>query len=182
MPALPSLVLLGTVGLMEMVVDAQPNLIARIFSRTLALSTFTAFIFFAFGLGMSQYRVDVAIIDEEMVTAAQWIAQNVPPEELLAVHDIGAVGYFAPRPILDLAGLVSPEVIPLFYQPERLWDMLRSRDTHYLMVFPDQIPSGPTSDSPLCLVFVTNGTSSPRAGGANMAVYRLEWEGSCIQD
>jgi hypothetical protein len=181
-PALPSLVLLGAVGLVDMVVHAQSNLMARVLSRTLALSTLLAFLFFAFNLGLSQYRVDVAIIEEEMVAAAQWIARNVPTDELLAVHDIGAVGYFAPRPILDLAGLVSPEVIPLFYQPERLWDLLRLRDVRYLMAFPDQIPGGGASDSRLCLVFVTNGTASLRAGGANMAVYHLVWDGSCIQD
>jgi len=31
-------------------------------------------------------------------------------DDLIAAHDIGAIGYFAPRPILDLAGLISPDV------------------------------------------------------------------------
>src|SRR5690606_33949171 len=34
----------------------------------------------------------------------------VPPGELVACHDIGALGFFADRPLLDLAGLGTPEI------------------------------------------------------------------------
>ena len=38
---------------------------------------------------------------------AQWLDRNTPPNALIAAHDIGAMGYFARRPPLDLAGLIS---------------------------------------------------------------------------
>jgi hypothetical protein len=44
------------------------------------------------------------------VAMARAIPGVVPVGERIATHDIGAIGYFSGRPILDLAGLGSPEV------------------------------------------------------------------------
>jgi hypothetical protein len=121
----------------------------------------------------------VRIIQEEMVTPARWIADNIPTDELLAVHDIGAVGYFAPRPILDIAGLISPEVVPLVNDADSLWDLLADRGAAYLMAFPDQIPGHNPNDSRLCPVFESSGRTATNAGGAKMRIYRLSWDGGC---
>lgn len=43
----------------------------------------------------------------------QWLAENTPPDAVIAAHDIGALGYASERRILDLAGLVSPEILAL---------------------------------------------------------------------
>jgi hypothetical protein len=121
----------------------------------------------------------VRIIDEEMVTAALWVRDNIPPEELLAVHDIGALGYFAPRPIIDLAGLLSPEIVPFINEEEPMWNWMRQSGARYLMAFPDQVPGDDISDLRLCEVYTTGGRASPAAGGPNMAVYTLAWDGHC---
>lgn len=42
-----------------------------------------------------------------------WLAENTPPEAVVAALDIGALGYGSDRRILDLMGLVSPEVLVL---------------------------------------------------------------------
>ncbi|HSE40756.1 MAG TPA: hypothetical protein VLH08_08325, partial [Acidobacteriota bacterium] len=42
----------------------------------------------------------------------EWIQMNSTPDSTLAVKDIGYIGYYSQRKILDLAGLVSPECIP----------------------------------------------------------------------
>jgi hypothetical protein len=138
-----------------------------------------AYLYFAFGAGLAAYGQDVRIINEEMVASAHWIADNLPPDELLAVHDIGAVGYFASRPILDLAGLVSPEVVPVILDEGALWELMQEHDARYLMAFPDQVPGKDTSDSRLCPIFTTNGTASPSVDGPNMTIYALSWEGDC---
>src|SRR5690606_15382840 len=44
------------------------------------------------------------------VAMAEIVAREVPTGELVACHDIGALGFFANRPLLDLAGLGRPEV------------------------------------------------------------------------
>ena len=71
-------------------------------------------------IGARAYARDVAIIETEMVAAARWVAGNTPAGALVAAHDIGALGYFGERPLLDMAGLVSPEVIPFIRDETRL--------------------------------------------------------------
>ena len=94
---------------------------------------------------------------------------------VVAVHDIGAVGYFAPCDILDLAGLVSPEVIPIIRDEAALMALMEARDAAYLMTFPGWYPRMVT-DPRVQLIYQTDG-AAPAAGGEHMAVYRLVWDG-----
>jgi len=41
---------------------------------------------------------------------ALWLKRNTPANALIALHDIGAVGYSSERKMLDLVGMVNPEV------------------------------------------------------------------------
>jgi len=43
----------------------------------------------------------------------EWLKANTPEDAVIAAHDIGALGYASERRILDLAGLVSPEILEL---------------------------------------------------------------------
>jgi hypothetical protein len=181
-PALPSIVLIGVIGTAYIVRRGAKSVIGRVLSRSLMISTALAFAYFAFVSGPIVYRQDTRIIDEEMVSSAHWIAENIPTDQLLAVHDIGALGYFAPRPIIDLAGLVSPEIVSFITDPDPLWNWMQERGALYLMAFPDQIPGKRTDDPRLCPVFETGGTTSPAAGGPNMTVYLLAWDDICPQN
>ena len=40
----------------------------------------------------------------------QWLARNADPDAVVAAPDIGAVGYYSERRVLDLGGLVTPEI------------------------------------------------------------------------
>jgi len=46
----------------------------------------------------------------------RYCAKHTPPGAQVAIADIGAFGYYADRPVLDLAGLVSPAMIPIVNQ------------------------------------------------------------------
>lgn len=178
-PALPAYTVGGVVGLAWLLDAARRALLPRVLVRSLALATLLITILAAVIIGHSAYRQDVRIINEEMVASAQWVAANVPPSELLAVHDIGAVGYFAPRPIVDLAGLVSPEIVPIIHDGPALWALLRQRDARYLMAFPGQIPDQRSGAPQLCPVFTPNGAASSQLGEPGTTVYRLSWENDC---
>jgi hypothetical protein len=52
----------------------------------------------------SERRVNVVI--------GEWLRDHTAPEAVVAVPDIGAIGYISRREILDLNGLVTPELIP----------------------------------------------------------------------
>lgn len=168
-PVIPVLVVLGSVGLARLLRPQAERLLPRVVSRVWVVAMPTLALVFC-GLGATTYGRDVRIIETEMVQTARWIATNTLPTDLIAAHDIGALGYFAPRPLLDLAGLVSPEVIPFIRDEARLRVWLTERQATYLVTFPNWYPALTASlDSPL---YTTHAPYSPQAGGENMAVYR----------
>ncbi len=54
------------------------------------------------------------------VGLGHWLAANTPADALLAVDDIGAITFLSQRRIVDLNGLVSPEMWPAISQPPGL--------------------------------------------------------------
>jgi hypothetical protein len=167
-PVIPVLVAVGlggTAGLMRLHDSALlPRVLSRVWATTMGL-LLIAFWF----IGAQAYQRDVQIIETEMVASARWVAQNTPPDALIAAHDIGALGYFGERNILDLAGLVSPDVIPFIRDEDRLSQWLTDSKADFLATFPDWY-SKLTRAAPI--VFQTASPYSPRSGGTNMAVYR----------
>lgn len=174
MPAMPVYFLLGLSGL----VSAERALRARVprwglvVSKAWLLSVVLVWLAF-FGLGAYAYAQDVAIIETEMVDTARWVAQNTNPGDLIAAHDIGALGYFGGRRLLDLAGLISPEVIPYIRDEEKLADALDAGAVKYLMTFPNWYPQLVERGVP---VYLSQGKYAPALGGENMVVYR--WDAS----
>ncbi len=121
-------------------------------------------------LGARVYAQDVAVIESEMVAAARWVRDHLPPEEPIAAHDIGALGYYAPQPLVDLAGLLNPEVIPILRDGPALAQYLEARGIRYLVLFPHWYGSDFTRCS--APLYRTQGAFAPRLGGENMVVYR----------
>lgn len=123
------------------------------------------------GLGARSYAQDVALIETEMVATAKWVDANLPPDALVAAHDIGALGYFDRHGLIDLAGLVSPDVIPFLRDESRIADYLNQRGADYFIVFPGWYPELEARSQ---LVYSTHGALAPALGGNNMSVYRWE--------
>lgn len=180
-PALPALIVAGVLGTLELVARSRSSLIPRVLSSVLALSAAAVYAVFLFGFGLSAYRLDVAVIDQEMVSQAHYIRDQLPPDELLVIHDIGAVGYFAPRPLLDIAGLISPEIIPLIdaNDVEGMWNLILERDGRYLLAFPDQVPGDDPDDPRLCPLHETPGNAALIAGGMKMTLYMIVPDENC---
>lgn len=49
--------------------------------------------------------------NERHVAAGLWIKNNTPEDAIIAAHDIGAIGFYGNRKVIDMVGLVTPEVI-----------------------------------------------------------------------
>lgn len=126
-------------------------------------------------LGLRVYAQDVAFINEEMVVIARWVEANTPEDALVAAHDIGALGYFAERPILDLAGLISPEVIPLLSEEneEELAGYVLQKGADYLVTAPGWPYLSLTESDDAARLFTTNYGWTQAQGFNNMAVYTL---------
>lgn len=168
MPAMPVYFLLGVIGTAALFGRIPKTRIAFVLSRAALASL--AIVWLAFlGIGARAYATDVAVIQTEMVETARWVAANTPADVLIAAHDIGALGYFGGRNILDLAGLISPEVIPFIRDEGRLATYLTEKHVDYLVTFPDWYPILTRDLTP---VYQGNGEFAPAAGVVNMAVYR----------
>ena len=168
-PVIPVIVAVGAGGLAELLRPRAPEFWPRIASRAWAAAAALALLAFWL-IGAQAYARDVQIIETEMVAAARWVQQHTPAGTLIAAHDIGALGYFAERRILDMAGLVSPEVIPFIRDEARLREWLTAAGADYLVTFPGWYPdlAGPLAEAE---VFRTRAPFSPAAGGENMVVY-----------
>jgi hypothetical protein len=75
-------------------------------------------------------------IEELNVAMANWLRDNVPAHETIAVNDAGAARYFGPHRVLDLMGLNHHGL--LHREPEALAEIGRVR---VLSVFPSWFPS-----------------------------------------
>jgi hypothetical protein len=142
--------------------------------KQVAVLTFALLLFFFTLLGAQTYATDVAFIEGEMVTVARWLADNTPPDALIASHDIGAIGYFGERPLLDLAGLISPEVIPFLADESQLGAYLQQADAQYLVTAPGWPYTDLLQAIPVTEQFTTNYQWTLAQGQNNMTVYRLE--------
>ena len=137
-PIIPVVAVYGIVGV-AWVFARRSGRRARIVGRVWVISIVLIVIGYV-PIGGMTYATDVAIIDDEMVAVAKWIKAETPPGAIIAAHDIGALGYFAQRPLLDLAGLISPEVIPFIRDEARLLGWLQQRGAQYLVTFPGWYP------------------------------------------
>jgi hypothetical protein len=167
MPAMPVYFLCGLAGMAGLARWSAEDLWPRALSRAWVVATVALLLVF-WTRGAGAYAQDVAVIQTEMVAAARWVADNTDPQALVAAHDIGALGYFGERELLDLAGLVSPEVIPFIRDEAALARHLDARAADYLVAFPRWYPQLTAGRQ---LLFRSGGRFSPLQGGENMAVY-----------
>lgn len=180
-PIIPVLLVYGVGGTLDLARAARRRMTTRVLTRVLLTSLVILFPAFWALIGAPAYATDVAIIEEEMVTVAHWLDAHTAPDALVAAHDIGAIGYFSRRPLLDMAGLVSPEVIPFIRDEEALLGWLQEQDADYLVTFPSWYPTltgypDLAADPHLREVFRTQAAVTVSAGKDNMAVYALQRE------
>jgi hypothetical protein len=139
-PIIPVLVIYGVAGIARLLERRTTRRRGRRVLSRVWISSIVLIVIGCVPLGAAAYATDVSIIDDEMVRTAHWLTLNTAPDAVIAAHDIGAIGYFARRPLLDLAGLISPEVIPFIRDEARLLDWMRARGAQYLVTFPDWYP------------------------------------------
>jgi hypothetical protein len=177
MPTIPLLLLYGTWGTTLLLRPHSPSLWRRVLSRATPLAIALLALLF-WGRGALAYRDDVGFIEGEMVATARWLEDNTQPGEVVAVHDIGAVGYLLDRPLLDLAGLITPEVIPFMTDAGRLIEWMIEQDAAYALFFADFSPTYArlATDPRLQPIYCTGYAWTRSMGHENMCVYRVVQE------
>lgn len=77
--------------------------------------------------------------------AGEWIKENTPAAAHIATLEIGAIGYYSGRPVIDFAGLIQPEVAAQIdrettYADLALWAVKRYHPEYLVLhegIFPD---------------------------------------------
>jgi len=77
------------------------------------------------------------ILDRQ-VAAAKWLQVNTTDADIIATHDVGAIGFYSGRKIVDIAGLVTPELIKKLNDKDYLvtmTDYMKEKGVTYLAFF-----------------------------------------------
>lgn len=183
MPLIPCNAVLGVYGLMEARTFARrrgrwrrhgsPRLVRALISALVVLGTGWRLPTMA-GL----YAWNVHNINEMHVALGQWVVDHTPPETVLALNDIGAITYVSERPVVDLAGLITPEVIPLLRFPDRdsrLIAFLAARNVQVVIIFPNWFPGLASRSDLLEPIHQVTLERNTVAGGETMVVYEAHW-------
>ena len=117
----------------------------------------------------SVYDANLEHMQNVRIAAARFIRDRVPPEELCAAFDIGAVRFYGERPIIDLYGLVDPEVGDWFYRGEM--DRYLMAKNVRCLVLPDR--PGTTEDGWFDLGTMLELTTSPLFTPYQLALFEI---------
>lgn len=172
MPALPVLLALGMAGWLRLLKTRHYALLpVALLVLALALGLFSV------GRGAGIYAANVRYINEYQVATAFWLREHTPPDAVVATHDIGAIGYFSDRHIIDLGGLTQPEIVPLLSDQQALVAYLKEQQVGYVVMFPDWFPQ------PRLLLLAVQNREVYRAhdpsiaaiGGSDLVTYQTDW-------
>lgn len=117
MPVLPFVLLLGLYGV-EKTFILLPRFVSwfsKESARTVATAALLALVMLQFILGTWESRIlyqdYCRYINQRQVKTANWIRENLSPAAVVATHDVGAIAFYSGRRIVDMVGLISPEMI-----------------------------------------------------------------------
>jgi hypothetical protein len=121
-----------------------------------------------------RYAWGVQNINAMQVHLGHWVDANLPQTATLAVNDIGAIAYFSRRPVIDLMGLITPEIRP--YRREGEAGVTRyviERCPDFVIIFPTWFPQLSARRDLLNPIYSVRLEHNEVSGGPEMVVYRL---------
>lgn len=135
-PAIPFLYLAASPVLLSFMEKIAPNRKMIFYLKWVPLLLILACMILAF-FQRFEYYVDSKYIYIRHVTTARWVNDNIPEGEILATHDVGAMGFYSGHPIFDLAGLVTEGTAKFMGHPDKQKELLAENNVNYLVMAPD---------------------------------------------
>ena len=125
------------------------------------------------------YARNVDDINDVHVEMGRWLAQHIPARALVATHDIGAIGYFSGRRVLDTTGLITPAVLDYLHRGIRadaaVLQFLQRRRPDYLVVLPNWYPHLAAQRQYFQPVHEVAAAAGTIVGGRRFVAYRTIW-------
>ena len=131
-------------------------------------------------------RTFSAGLERSLVQWGRWFGANAPRDAAIATPDIGAIGYYSGLRVVDLAGLVTPQMVPLLERetPEDVVSRLSFAGFARPEFIVDRAPAANdlVLRSPYAKCLTPLGHASvpnlgiARPGEAVYTFYRVEWD------
>jgi hypothetical protein len=130
------------------------------------------------------FAADARDITQMQVAMARWVEANTPPSATLALSDIGAITYLSGRRMIDIVGLVTPDILPVvsgqpvgLQRDQAVFDYLVRRRPDYVIIIPTWYPYLASSPgSHLSEVHTVQLDHTPSVGGGDhLRAYRADW-------
>ena len=125
-------------------------------------------------------------LERSLVRWGRWFGEHAPREAAIATPDIGAIGYYSGLRVVDLAGLVTPAMVPLLQRQtqEEVTSRLSFAGFARPLFLVDRAPAANdlVSRSPYAACLTPLGNASvpnlgiARPGEAVYTFYRVEWD------
>ncbi|MBS1493281.1 MAG: hypothetical protein JST55_07215 [Bacteroidetes bacterium] len=138
MPIIPFLILVSMTGFRETAKYIgnyfKSKQIANGFNFVIVLLVLL-FSFQAYIANKASFAYECKYINDRQVVAAKWIRDNTKETDIIGTHDVGAIAFYSQRKIVDVAGLVTPELINKLHDEnyvEYMKDYLKKSNVTYL--------------------------------------------------
>ncbi len=80
------------------------------------------------------YTISCRYITDRQVATAHWIQDHLPADAVVGTHDVGALAFYSGRRIVDMVGLISPEMIDRIGRIDLLLEYLKAQKVTHLAV------------------------------------------------
>jgi len=185
-PLFPFCILLGVIGLERALATLGPRLRVGILTIPLRSLLLLAVLWPTardFVTGVGRYTQTVMNVEDSDVRMAHWLADRVPAEAVLGVNDIGALKYFLPNEVVDLAGIIHPEVQTYMAEAgaegrdrrEGVRRFLEERRPDYLVIFPNWFPELTQDGEAFRELYRMEIPANVTMGGDTLVVYSTPW-------
>ena len=140
MPILPFVFLLGLGGLQELLKLAhEKSSLIRTKNTQRAIEAIALVVIVGSTASAAwqlqdYYRETCRYIAERQVATALWVRGHLPDDAVVATHDVGALAYYSGRRIVDMVGLISPEMIDHIGRLDKLLEYLQKQKVTHLAV------------------------------------------------
>lgn len=130
---LPAIVVFGSAGLVSLVRGWKFRA-WDILSAGVVGAVLLGAVVFQYENFRNHYAYEVNLNETRQVGLARYLRDVVPPNGTIAAHDIGAISFYSEREVVDLVGLVNPDVID-YHDGRRLREYVDRVQPSYIVVF-----------------------------------------------
>lgn len=121
-------------------------------------------------------------INNQQGRIADWLNENLPNEKSFGMNDIGIITYKTKKYTVDMAGLITPEVLDIQkLHPEegskKLFDILKNKGVNYIIIYPDWFEYIMDNyKDRLTYVHSQKLQKNTICGGDEMYIYKINWD------